>query len=45
VNGAASVIETAARRVLSRLQTGIAQTYALAMAAGAVAIIAYLALG
>lgn len=45
VNGSASVVQTVAHRVLRRLQTGVAQTYALAMAAGAVAIIAYLALG
>jgi NADH-quinone oxidoreductase subunit L len=44
VNGPATAVEAAARNVLRRFQTGVAQTYALAMMAGMVAVIAYIAL-
>jgi len=44
VNGVASFVEGAAMNVIRRLQTGVAQTYALAMTAGMVAVILYIAL-
>ncbi len=44
VNGPAVAVEAAAQNVLRRVQTGVAQTYALVMMAGMVAVIAYIAL-
>jgi NADH-quinone oxidoreductase subunit L len=44
VNGPAIAVEAVARKVLRRVQTGVAQTYALVMMAGVVAVIAYIAL-
>jgi NADH-quinone oxidoreductase subunit L len=44
VNGVAAFVEGAAMNVIRRLQTGVAQTYALAMTAGMVAVILYIAL-
>jgi NADH-quinone oxidoreductase subunit L len=44
VNGVATLVEGTAMNVIRRLQTGVAQTYALAMTAGMVAVILYIAL-
>jgi NADH:ubiquinone oxidoreductase subunit 5 (subunit L)/multisubunit Na+/H+ antiporter MnhA subunit len=44
VNGVAGFVEGTAMNVIRRLQTGVAQTYALAMTAGMVAVILYMAL-
>jgi NADH-quinone oxidoreductase subunit L len=44
VNGIARIVEGTAMNVIRRLQTGVAQTYALAMTAGMVAVILYIAL-
>ncbi len=44
VNGVAAFVEGTGRNVIRRLQTGVVQTYALAMTAGMVAVILYIAL-
>jgi NADH-quinone oxidoreductase subunit L len=44
VNGSARFVEGTARHVIRRLQTGVAQAYALAMTAGMVAVIVYMTL-
>ncbi len=44
VNGPAETVALLARGVIRRLQTGVAQSYALAMTIGVVALIAYIAL-
>jgi len=44
VNGVAAFVEGTGRNVIRRLQTGVVQTYALAMTAGMVAVIFYIVL-
>ena len=44
VNGPAEAVAGLAQNVIRRLQTGVAQSYALAMTLGVVALIAYIAL-
>ena len=44
VNGVADFVEGTAMNVIRRLQTGVAQAYALAMTAGMVAVILYITL-
>ncbi len=44
VNGVAEFVEGTAMNVIRRLQTGVAQAYALAMTAGMVAVILYITL-